>query len=173
MFSRKILGIAMAAALVGGLSAAGAAGAADKASEKFIKEAVEGNLAEVQVGQLAQQKGESEGVKTFGGQLQKDHSAANEKVTALANKLGVTPPTEPNKKQKAIHDRLSKLNGAAFDKAFAKAMVDDHKEDIGKFEKQAKKKNDPTADLANEILPDLRKHLEMAQSLVKDTQAKR
>src|SRR4051812_8859791 len=68
---RKILGITFAAALLGGLSAAGAA---DKASEKFIKEAVEGNLAEVQVGQLAQQKGESEGVKTFGGQLQKDHS---------------------------------------------------------------------------------------------------
>jgi putative membrane protein len=170
MFSRKILGIAMAAALLGGLSAAGAA---DKASEKFIKEAVEGNLAEVQVGQLAQQKGESDGVKKFGEQLQKDHSAANEKVTALANKLGVTPPTEPNKKQKAIHDRLAKLSGPAFDKAFAKAMVDDHKEDIRKFEKQAKKKNDPTADLANEILPDLRKHLEMAQSLTKETQAKR
>jgi putative membrane protein len=170
MFSRKFLGIAIAAALFGGLSAADAA---DKASEKFLKEAVEGNLAEVQVGQLAQQKGQSDGVKKFGEQLQKDHSAANEKVTALANKLGVTPPTEPSKKHKAIHDRLAKLSGPAFDKAFAQAMVADHKEDIRVFEKQAKKKNDPTADLANEILPDLRKHLEMAQSLTKETQAKR
>jgi putative membrane protein len=170
MFKTKILGIAVAAALLGGLSAAGAA---DKASEKFLKEAVEGNLAEVEVGKLAQQKGESEGVKSFGSQLEKDHSAANQKATTLANQLGVTPPSEPNKKQKAVYDKLSKLSGPAFDKAFAKAMVDDHKEDIRAFEKQSKKKNDPTAGFANEILPDLRKHLEMAQSLAKETQAKR
>ena len=159
---RKVLGIAFAAALLGGVSAAGAA---DKASEKFLKEAMEGNLAEVQIGQLAQQKGENADVKNFGSQLEKDHSAANEKAKTIASQMGVTPPTEHGKKEKAVYEKLSKLSGAAFDRAFAKAMVDDHKKEISKFEKQAKKKDDPTAGFANEILPDLRKHLEMAQSL--------
>jgi hypothetical protein len=66
---------------------------------------------------------------------------------------------------RAVYDRLSKLSGDNFDRDFAQAMVDDHNNEIRKFEKQAKKKNDPAADFANETLPTLRKHLEMAQSL--------
>ena len=62
--------------------------------------------------------------------LEKDHSDANTKATAAANSVGMTPPTEPNKKQKADYDRMSKLSGAQFDKAFATHMVSDHKKDI-------------------------------------------
>lgn len=55
-----------------------------------------------------------------------DHSDANQKATAVANQIGVTPPTEPNAKQKALYDKLSKLSGPAFDRQFAKEMVQDH-----------------------------------------------
>jgi len=79
--------------------------------------------------------------------------------------MGVTPPSEPNSKQKAVYERLSKLSGDNFDREFVKAMVEDHKKDIRDFEKEAQKKNDPAAEFANETLPTLRKHLEMAQSL--------
>jgi putative membrane protein len=47
-------------------------------------------------------------------------------------------------------------------------MVDDHKEDLEKFEKQAEKGKD--ADLkkfASEHVPVLRKHLELAQQIEK------
>jgi putative membrane protein len=50
--------------------------AADRATEKFIKEAIEGNLAEVQVGKLAQDKGQRADVKSFGQMLASDHSGA-------------------------------------------------------------------------------------------------
>ena len=63
--------------------------------------------------------------------------------------------------------------GEKFDHEFAKAMVEDHKNDIREFEKEAKKKNDPAADFANETLPTLRKHLEMAQSLASGKSASR
>jgi putative membrane protein len=152
--------------IVAALTISGAvAFAADQGSQKFIKAAIEGNLAEVAVGKLAQEKGQSEGVRTFGGHLVTDHGAANEKATAVAKTIGVTPPTEPNRKQKAVYDKLAKLSGDKFDREFAKAMVDDHKSDIREFEKEAKKTNDPAADFANETLPTLRKHLEMAQAL--------
>src|SRR5262245_11860028 len=107
----------------------------DKAGQKFLKEAIEGNLAEVQMGQLAQKNGNSDGVRSFGQMLQKDHSEANQKATAAANSLGVTPPTAPNSKQKAAYDRMSKLSGAKFDSEFAKHMIDDHKKDIAEYEK--------------------------------------
>ena len=159
---RKILLGIIAAAFAGSLS--GAWGA-DTASQKFIKEAIQGNLAEVAVGKLAQDKGKSDGVRSFGQMLATDHSAANQKATTVANTLGVTPPTEPNKKQKTTYDKLAKLSGDAFDREFAKAMVQDHKKDIKEFEKEAKKSDDPAAAFAKETLPTLHKHLETAQSL--------
>jgi putative membrane protein len=141
------------------------ASAADNASQKFIKEAIEGNLSEIAVGKLAEQKAKSDDVRSFGEMLVKDHSDANQKATSVAGSLGVTPPAEPNRKQKAIYDKLAKLSGDKFDRAFVKAMVDDHKADIREFEKESKQPNDPAVAFANESLPILKKHLSTAQSL--------
>src|SRR5436190_19742346 len=135
--------------------------------QKFIKEAIEGNLAEVQMGKLAQQNGASQGVKDFGQMLATDHGQANTKAQSVAQSLNVTPPTEPNAKQKKDYDKMSKLNGAAFDKAFAQHMVADHKKDIAAYKKETKSKNQTAAGYANETLPTLEKHLETAQSLQK------
>jgi len=140
---------------------------AQGADQKFIKEAIEGNLAEVQMGQLAQQNGASQSVKDFGQMLVTDHGQANTKAQSVAQTFNVTPPTEPNAKQKKDYDKMSKLNGAAFDKAFAQHMVADHKKDIAAFQKETKSKNQAAASFAKETLPTLQKHLETAQSLQK------
>src|SRR3954471_16421431 len=79
--------------------------AQDAASQKFLKEAIEGNFAEVQMGQLAQKQANTDGVRSLGQMLEKDHSDANQKATAAANSVGMTPPAAPNKKQKADYDR--------------------------------------------------------------------
>ena len=136
----------------------------DAASQKFLNEAIEGNFAEVQMGQLAKKQASSDGVRAFGEMLEKDHSTANQKASAAATSLGMTPPTSPNKKQKVDHDRMSKLSGAQFDKAFVTHMVADHKKDIKEYEKAAKRK-DAAGSYATETLPTLRKHLDTAQSL--------
>lgn len=163
-----ISGLVAAAVLQGLVSAASAA---DTASQKFIKEAIEGNLAEVKMGELAQKKGQSDGVRSFGKMLVDDHSAANEKAKMVASQIGAAAPTEPNNKQKAMYDKMSKISDKTFDREFAKEMVTDHKKDISEFEKEAKKKNDPAATFANDTLPTLRKHLETAQGLTKDRNA--
>lgn len=152
------------AGLVAGLIVSSPTFAQDKASQKFLKEAIEGNLAEVQMGQLAQKNGQSDGVRSFGQMLQKDHSDANHKATAAANQMGMSPPTEPNSKQKAMYDKMSKLSGDIFDREFAKHMVADHNKDIKEYEKEAKK-NDAAGAYAKEALPTLHKHLDTAQSL--------
>jgi putative membrane protein len=140
---------------------------ADKASQTFITKAIQGNLAEVSMGQLAQQQGNSAEAKSFGQQLVTDHSAANQRATSLASQMGVTPPSEPNKKQKSDAAKMEKMSGAAFDRAFAQHMVADHKKDIADYRKAAKMKNDTVAGYATETLPTLEKHLQMAQSLGK------
>jgi putative membrane protein len=160
--TKLILGAGLAGALV----VSSASLAQDKADQKFLKDAMEGNLAEVKMGELAQKNGGSDGVRSFGEMLQQDHSAANEKAESVAQSAGMTPPTEPNRKQKADYDKLSKLSGDKFDREFVNHMVMDHKKDIREYERAAKKKNDPTGDYADETLPTLRKHLDTAQSLM-------
>lgn len=145
-----------------GAWAAGATGA--KTGDSFIKEAIRGNLAEVKVGQLAQEKGASQGVKDFGATLATDHQAANQSATQAAQQMNVTPPDKPGMKQQAVYTKLSALSGEQFDRQFIKDMVEDHKEDIAKYQQESRQTG-PAADYAKQILPKLRDHLKMAEDL--------
>jgi putative membrane protein len=154
----------LSAGLMAALFVGGPVMAQNRSAKTFLKEAIQGNLAEVQMGELAQKNGASEKVKSFGETLAKDHSEANQKAMQAAESAGVTPPTAPNAKQKAEHDKLAKLSGAKFDREFAQAMVKDHKKDISEYQKAAKM-NGPAGTYAKEALPTLKEHLQAAQSL--------
>ena len=82
-------------------NAAGMAHKASKADQHFLTEAMQGDMAEVQMGKLAQQKGQSEDVKQFGQMLEQDHSQHLQQAEQQAQQLGVTAPQGPNAKQKA------------------------------------------------------------------------
>lgn len=153
-----------AAGLLFVLAGAAPAGAADASGGKFIREAIQGNLAEVKVGQLAQDKGATQGVKDFGAALVKDHGTANENASQAAQQMSVSAPGKPNMKQKLVYDKLSKLSGERFDKEFIKAMVKDHKEDIARYERESNQSG-PAADYAKQTLPNLKAHLKMAEDL--------
>jgi len=144
---------------------------ASKADQRFVTEAIQADLAEVQVGKLAQQKGDNDGVKQFGQMLEQDHSQHLQKAQQLASQIGVTAPTEPSSQQKSIYDKLSKLSGPSFDKQFAVAMVKDHKEDVAKFERKAKEKN-PVGEFAGQSVPALQKHLQTAEELTSSKRSK-
>jgi putative membrane protein len=169
MTMKLVLGAAVAAALALGGSSAFAQsnttqGKASDASQTFIKEAIQGNLAEIEMGKLAQKNGASESVRAFGKMLEQDHSVAKQKAQGVAQTLKVTPPTSPSEEQQADHDKLAKLKGAEFDSAFIKAMVADHEQDIRNYQAEAQRK-DAAANYARETLPTLKKHLARAQSL--------
>jgi putative membrane protein len=143
---------------------ASSAYAAEKPSQSFLKKAIQGNYAEVEMGKLAQQNGQSDNVKNFGEMLQSDHTAANEKALDAAKSMGVTPPDGPNAKQKADYEKMSKMSGPKFDRDFAAHMVADHQKDIAEY-KKASKGADPAGEYAKENIPVLQKHLETAKSL--------
>jgi putative membrane protein len=158
-------------ALLGTLALAGAALAADtgldKADRQFIEKAAAGGMFEVEAGKLAQNKGASDGVKSFGGMLEKDHAAANEELKALAGEKGVTLPAALPKNMQAHLDKLGKAKD--FDKEFIKDVgLHDHKKDISEFEKASKKAKDPDVKaFAAKTLPTLQKHHQEAESLQK------
>jgi len=107
--------------------------ATSAATRTFVHDmAVAGN-AEVQLGQLAEQHAANGDVKAFGEMMVKDHTKANDELKPIAQKLGVTLPTELDAKHKALYDKLSKLQGAAFDREYMNAMVQGHTEVLAKL----------------------------------------
>lgn len=139
--------------------------AQDSPDAKFLMDAVRGDLAEVKLGELAQQRGQSEAVREFGEMLVEDHSSAMKKTAELAKDLDVIPPAQPTAEQTQKHDALARLSGADFDRQFAAEMVKGHQEEIAKYEKQAQGGNSKVAELAEDLLPTLEQHLAMAQRL--------
>ena len=140
------------------------ASAKDKPSEAFLKKAIEGNFAEVSMGDLAQKNGQSDAVKSFGKMLSTDHAAANQEAMDAAKGMGMNPPSGPNAKQKADYDKMSKMSGANFDKTFATHMVADHQKDIAQYKKASKMK-DAAGEYASRQIDTLEKHLDTAKSL--------
>jgi len=130
----------------------------------FAKEAAIGGMAEVDLGNLAQQKASSADVKQFGQRMATDHAKANDELKQWASSKSVTLPAEIDAKHKATHDRLAKLSGDAFDKAYMHDMVMDHQHDVAAFRKESTSGKD--ADLkawAGKTLPTLEDHLKLAQ----------
>jgi putative membrane protein len=81
-----------------------------------------------------------------------------------AKGMGMNPPSEPNAKQKADYDKMSKMSGAGFDKTFATHMVADHQKDIAEYKKASKMK-DAAGEYASSQIDTLQKHLDTAKSL--------
>ena len=140
------------------------ASAKDKPSEAFLRKAIEGNFAEVSMGDLAQKNGQSDGIKSFGKMLSTDHAAANQKAMDAAEGMGMNSPSGPNAKQKADYDKMSKMSGVNFDKTFATHMVADHQKDIAEYKKASKIK-DAAGEYAAGQIDTLQKHLDTAKSL--------
>src|SRR5277367_5852190 len=80
--------------------------AADNPDAAFYKKAAEGGIAEVQMGRLAQDKSSTPSVKDFGAMMMKDHSAANDKLKAIADGKGIKLPTSPSAMQIASKAKL-------------------------------------------------------------------
>lgn len=134
--------------------------------QKFLMDAAIGGLMEVELGRWAVQKGTSDAVKQFGRRMVDDHSQANSELATLAASKGITLPTSLDEKHQKEVAKLTRLSGAAFDRAYAKMMVKDHEKAVSDFEKESTRGAD--ADLkafATKTLPTLQEHLQMARAL--------
>jgi putative membrane protein len=151
-----------------GLMAVTSGMAKDKAmngvDNTFATKAAQGGEAEVQLGRLAVKNSSNPDVKAFGQRMIDDHSMAGKELKEIASRDGITLPGAMDSKDQATYNRLSKLTGAEFDRAYMKDMVADHKEDIAEFRKEANSgANDDLKSFAAKTLPTLEEHLRSAQ----------
>ena len=133
---------------------------------QFAKKAAQGGIAEVKLGQLAQEKGTSDSVKKFGQRMVEDHTKAGDELKRAASHENISVPDDVSAKDKAAYDSLSKLSGAARD------MVKNHEEDIADFNKEANGgKNAAIKDFATQTLPTLQDHLKEAKEMRQNVSA--
>ena len=102
----------------------------------------------------------------FGQRMVQDHGQANEKLMAIAEQKGIQLPQELPEDAQQKYEELQQLSDAEFDRAYMDEMVKDHEKDVHAFEQQAESGQDPDLRaFAEETLPTLREHLEMAKEV--------
>lgn len=131
--------------------------------QSFEKAAAIGGMEEVELGNLAKQKASSSDVKQFGDRMVTDHSKANDQLKQVAQQKNIQLPTSLDAKHQAVVDRLSKLSGDSFDKAYMREMLTDHKKDMAAFRREsASGKDSDVKQFASNTLPTLEEHMKLA-----------
>jgi putative membrane protein len=136
---------------------------ADKA---FVDKAAQGGMAEVELGNLAMQKATNPDVKEFAQRMVHDHSKANQELSQIANREGISVPKKLSANEAMTKARLEKLHGEAFDKAYMQGELQDHKKDIAEFQQERQNgENASVKHFASRTLPTLQSHLKEAETV--------
>jgi len=163
------LAVALFIAAPLGLNARAEEKAKPVSDREFAEETAKGGMAEVKLGELAVERASNPDVKKFGQRMIEDHRMANKEFMTIAKKKEfdlASATKELTGKDKELYDSLSKQTGADFDKAYMKAMLEDHKKDVAMFESMSKNgKDEDLKAFATKTLPVLREHLKMAQEI--------
>jgi putative membrane protein len=161
---RIVSQLCILALLMGAMSLAGAAraettptGEGSSLSTKdktFMKKATKGGMMEVAMGQIAEQKAQSDDVKSFGKRMVTDHSKANDELKSIASKKGVQLPSKEH------------TGKWISDKAYMDMMVKDHEKDLAEFQEQANSGSDPDLKkFADDTAKMVQEHLDLAKEI--------
>jgi putative membrane protein len=141
------------------------AGAGVGSDQTWVMNTAKDGMAEVELGKLAGEKASNADVKTFARRMVADHTKANDELKSIAATKNITLPAAPDAQHKATHDRLAKLSGPAFDRAYMQMMVQDHTKAVASFKRESQTGKDAEIKaFASKTLPTLEEHLKMARS---------
>jgi putative membrane protein len=107
----------------------------DTGDASFAAKAAAGGMTEIALSKVAEQQATTSKIKDFAAMMITDHSAAGDKLAAIAKAKGISLPTGPDTMQQNMISDISKKTGKAFDKAYVNQMVKDHEATLKLFEK--------------------------------------
>ena len=133
---------------------------------RFALEAMQGNVAEVQAGNLAAEKATDPAVKEFARRMADDHGTAVQQLGALLGTQGGDMPKAGGPEDQKGLEKLRGLSGAEFDRAYMAHMAKAHDRDVRLYEEHASKANDSRLRLyITKTLPVLQQHQKDANAL--------
>ena len=132
--------------------------------KQWLMTSISGDRFEVAGGKLAQQKGQSQSVKSLGQTLVTDHSKSLKESVALAKKLGIKVPNAATPSMQWELKVVSSFSGNDFDTWYSSLEVMDHQQDITEAQDEVKDGTNPEVRAsAKKEIPTLQKHLKMAK----------
>jgi predicted outer membrane protein/sporulation protein YlmC with PRC-barrel domain len=152
--------------------------------QSFVRQATLGNMFEVQSSRLASRKAQNQDVRDFAEQLIDDHQAAQNELKKAAGDISF--PRQLDRRESRRLDRLRQTSNDRFDWRFIGTQIRAHRRAIALFEDFARSEQDPAnqnttarqngetdrhqalVQWAQETLPTLREHLEMARQIRQD-----
>jgi putative membrane protein len=141
-----------------------------KADERLMMQLAQANIAEINAGKLAEQKSSNDQVKSFAKKMVDDHTKALDDLKQLATSKGVTLPTDPDRQQMAMENKLSALSGGKFDAQYVdQSGSRAHKDTHRLLQRVSSRAAD--ADLkayANKIMPTVESHQQLAKETSKN-----
>jgi putative membrane protein len=141
-------------------------GSVDQTDRQFATMAAQANMAEVALGKLALQKSQNADVKKFAQRMVDDHGKAEQDLEGVASKNNVTLPSDMGAEHQAMQQRLSKLSGDAFDRAYIDAMAQGHTKVVTEMQKEANRVSaSDFKDYATRTYPVVNDHLTMAKAI--------
>jgi len=105
----------------------------------FVNDMAMDGMAEIELGKLASERGLSADVKRFGQMMVNDHTKGDDGLKQVATRFQIPWPTVVDEKHRDLQEKLSRLQGAEFDRQYMEAMVDGHSDVIDKLESRVDK----------------------------------
>jgi putative membrane protein len=140
-------------------------------AEHFLMSTAMGNQAEIELGQMAQQKASSQAVKQFAQQLVQDHQQAGQQLQTLAQQKGVSVQQQLPDEARMFRDRMQNVSGKQFDSAFMNDQIVHHAKEVQAFELMSQNSQDQAIkNFATQMLPKLQQHLQQAKSVAQQLQ---
>jgi putative membrane protein len=135
---------------------------------KFIIHALQGDMLEIKTSELALKRGLAGAEREFAQKMIDDHTAVDAELKTLAEKKGVTPPTQLGEKMQDKVDKLGKESDKDFAEAYLECQISAHKMAISAYKEASEEAKDPDVKaFAAKHLPHLTEHLETAKALEK------
>lgn len=131
------------------------------------------NQKEIELARLAQDKAQSQELKTSAQQIMKDHQALETRVQEVAKSQNVKlQDFQPSTFEKAFMDRLKELSGSQFDQAFMQNMMMGHQE-VAQDLRLARNdvQNSQVRQLIDQAIPRIQQHRQMAAKQHKNIQS--
>jgi putative membrane protein len=137
------------------------------ADNNFILQAAAASMGEVALGEMAQRYSSNPLVQQFAAQMERDHTAMNQELMAIARRKGVTPPTALDPGRVNANRQLSMLTGTAFDQQYMIQQVQDHDLQLALFQEEAQFGTDPELKaFAAKYLPVVQAHANQARQVL-------
>ena len=115
---------------------------ASPADQAFVSSVFESDVAEEQLGQLAQQKSQSDDVKQLAQRITDSRAQLDDQLKPLADKMDVHKPSKPSKKVRQEIAKLEALSGPQFDEEYIQAVAKANGKDVKDFNSEAESAQD-------------------------------